>query len=296
MVRDAAFVLTAKRAGIPVFLVLHGSLDNCFSRSLGLLEPVRRILLRNVARIGVLSQSEQMMFQRVFPSLRDRVDVIKNIVHRRFLETVPETTPTPQILFISRFLRAKGPFDILHAIPQVIAEIPDAKFVFAGAGPDRSEFQAEIFRLNLSKAVVMLDNVPNEQTPELYRQAWVVVLPSHFPEGMPMVVAEAMACGLPLITTRMRFAESYFRERENVLYVSRGDSSAIAARILELLRKPELRSRMSIANRQLANSLFNAEIVTAEFIDIYARISADFPRRMCSSSSASRAKQNQSVV
>jgi len=86
-----------------------------------------------------------------------------------------------------------------------------------------------------------------------------------------MVVAQAMASGVPIVTTRTLFSLSYMQENVHCLYVDKGDSVAISAAIIRLLQNPALRSKMSENNRLLAKQ-FGASEVVEEFLGIYSEM------------------------
>ena len=86
-----------------------------------------------------------------------------------------------------------------------------------------------------------------------------------------MVIFNAAAAGLPIITTRIRAAADYLREPENCLWVEPKRPSQLAEAIVSLLSKPDERERMGLHNRLLAER-FSAEIVTREYLESYERI------------------------
>jgi glycosyltransferase involved in cell wall biosynthesis len=270
--RDALFVTMAKRLGIPVLILFHGSDNRCFAKLPPPIDWAKWLLLSRVTCVGVLSDVERSVFARAFPRVEDRLRVVKNVVDRSFLECAPDPDPEPRILFISRFIRAKGPFDLLRAIPRVLAATPRARFIFAGDGEDLAEFRRQAEIAGVLGAIQLLNNVSNLETVELYRRAWMLVFPSYYPEGMPMVVAEAMGCALPVVSTRTRFAESYLAQGKHLLYVPRGDPEAIARSVLMLIQDAELRHRMGVANRTLAGTLFSEDVVGGEFLNIYSEL------------------------
>jgi glycosyltransferase involved in cell wall biosynthesis len=96
----------------------------------------------------------------------------------------------PVALFVGRFVRKKG----LDVLEQLSARFPDVQWAFAGSGPVDP---AAWGRQN----VAVLGRVPQERLPELYGAADLLVLPSHGGEGFPLVVQEALACGLAVLST-----------------------------------------------------------------------------------------------
>ena len=101
-----------------------------------------------------------------------------------------------------------------------------------------------------------------------------------------MAVAEALGCGLPIITTPTRFAQSYLRENVHALYIPRGNSDAIADRVLQLIADPALRAAMGCSNRRLALDSFSDEVVCSEFLNLYYEMASLRPAQESNNSSA----------
>jgi glycosyltransferase involved in cell wall biosynthesis len=268
IIRDAPLVWLARRYGIPVLLKMHGSLDELFGEVSPPVDRLRNVVLRNADCIGVLSEVERRKFLTAWPFLDGRIRVVKNIIKPDFYAIERREAEHPTVLFISRFIQQKGIFDLLDAIPGVLKQFPTTQFVFVGSGGDAGEFDAKVREKQLVPIVRRIGHLNNGDTVAFYSSAWTLVFPTHFPEGMPMVVAEAMAAGVPIITTRTNFSKSYMEEGEHCLYVERKDSASLRDQMVSLLGNRELRERMSKSNRQLAQS-FRTEIVASEFLAIY---------------------------
>jgi glycosyltransferase involved in cell wall biosynthesis len=266
--RDAPLAWLAAYHNIPTLLKMHGSFDVSFGK-LGLpFSQLRDSMLKHAACIGVLSALEKQHFLARWPSLEGRVAVVKNIIKPTFFAVERREATAPTLLFISRFVRQKGMFDLLDAIPGVCKRFPQAQFIFVGGGSEAAEFDRIVKARQLHPYVTHLDHVSHEATAAFYASAWALVFPTHFPEGMPMVVAEAMAAGVPVITTRTKFSQSYMTERGHCLYVEQQNPAALEKAILCLLDAPQLRQHMSAQNRTLAQQ-FHTEIVTTEFLALY---------------------------
>jgi glycosyltransferase involved in cell wall biosynthesis len=247
---------------------MHGSFDASFG-NLGIpFSQLRDSMLKHAACIGVLSELEKQHFLARWPSLGERVSVVKNIIKPEFFAVERYETTFPTLLFISRFVRQKGMFDLLEAIPGVCKSFPQAQFIFVGSGSEAAEFDRIIKDKQLTSCVTHIAHVSHEATAAIYSSAWVLVFPTHFPEGMPMVVAEAMAAGVPVITTRTKFSQSYMTEGRHCLYIERQNPAALEKAMLCLLETPQLRQHMSTQNRTLARQ-FHTEIVTEEFLTLY---------------------------
>jgi glycosyltransferase involved in cell wall biosynthesis len=266
-------VWLAKILGVPLFLKVHGSFRETFGHLAPPLSWLRSSLLRNVPMLGVLSQQEKVEFLCLSPRLQKRVRVVKNVIGQEFLNIVRRESAYPTVLFISRFVKMKGPFDLLAAVPLVLNQCATARFVFAGSGPAVEEFLAEVKRRALEKYVAWVGNLDHSATIEYYIQSWVFAFPTHFPEGMPMVIVEAMAAGIPIVTTRTRFSTSYMQEAKHCLFVDHSNPSSLAKAICALLKNPGMRSDFSENNRQFAKQ-FCLDRVVEEYLAIYSEIVA----------------------
>ncbi len=271
ILRDAPLASMARRMGVPLFIKIHGSLPEAFTTQSRLIRRLRTQLLRDVTALGVLSNAEKEEFEAEFPETRSKVFVVKNILKPDFFSVERQESNQPTILFISRCIRRKGIFDLLSAVPLILHEQPNARFVLVGDGEDAEEVDRLIRNSHLDFCVERHSHCSNHQTRSYYSRAQMLVFPTHFPEGMPMVVAEAMAAGVPIVTTKTRFSASYMKEGRHCLYTQHGDAHHIAEQVLKLIRDPELRTTMSAANRELAQR-FGAEAVAQEFIELYHKI------------------------
>ena len=224
----------------------------------------------------VLSKAEKEEFEELLPELQGRVSIVKNIIADHFFHAKRIESHEPLVLFASRFLEKKGPFHLLKAVPSIVARVPSTRFVFLGDGPDAAAFDVEVEKRDVRKYVRRVAHAGREEMSDWHSRAWVFVFPTMFPEGMPMVIAEALAAGTPIVTTRTRFAASYMIEFENCLYCEKQQPGSIATQVITLLTDSELRAHMSQANRTLALQ-FRADPVAREFVRLYEKL-ADAPK------------------
>ena len=271
IVRDTPLALLAAAHRIPLLLKAHGSFSEVIRPTQWVIETAKRILIRNISLLCVLSSAEKQEFEEFLPELKGRVSVVKNIISDRFLNAKRCESEEPLVLFASRFLKEKGPFDVLDAVPTIVARIPRARFVFLGDGTDAAAFDGEIEKRQLYKYVQRIPHADRDEITSWYTRAWVFIFPTVFPEGMPMVIAEALATGTPIVTTRIRFASSYMAEYENCLYCRRQDPPSVAQQVITLLTESALREKMSRANRTLALQ-FRADAVAREFVQLYENL------------------------
>jgi glycosyltransferase involved in cell wall biosynthesis len=269
--RDAPLLLLCKSYRVPVLLKMHGGATEAFGKLNPLFTAMRNIVLRYANCITVLSEVERKQFLNKWPFLGSRLKVAKNIIHPDFYAIRRQEAVFPTLLFISRFIREKGPFEVLDALPRVIHKFPSAQFIFIGSGRDASEFDERVRDQKLDFCVKRLNHVDNLATAPFYASAWALIFPTHLPEGMPMVVAQALAAGVPVITTRTQFSQSYMVAGRHCLFVEDTNPASIERSIVYLFERKELREKIGKNNHQLAKS-FDREVVTNEFLQLYNNI------------------------
>jgi glycosyltransferase involved in cell wall biosynthesis len=143
------------------------------------------------------------------------------------------------ILTVGRLTAQKGLGDLLSSFAKASPNLPSARLVIAGDGPERPRLEEIIASLQLGDRVRLLGNV--ERPDDLYRAADLFVLASRY-EGFPFAMLEAMAAGLPVLATRFGGADEMVEHGREGLLVSEGDIEGLADAIGALL---DDRGRMS---------------------------------------------------
>jgi len=236
----------------------------------------------------------------VRPSLRRAHAVI---VPSGFLESVfrrfgVKTEIVPNIVDLSRFhpapMRAdghhlivtrnlEGLYDIgtaLHAFSQVARAFPDATLSIAGSGPKLSDLRRLAAELGVESRVRFTGRLDNERIAELYRQADVVLNPSTA-DNMPNALLEAMASGVPIVSTDVGGIPFLVEDRESALLVPPRDPARMAAMAIEVLSSPELARQLRAAGIERAAQFTWREIRPVLFA-VYARALGVESLRECS--------------
>lgn len=108
----------------------------------------------------------------------------------------------PLLLYVGNLKATKGCLDLVRAFPALLAACPQARLVFVGAGPCRGELEARAAAPDCGGRVMFAGAVAHGALGDWFRAADLLCLPSHN-EGVPNVVLEAMACGTPVVATRV---------------------------------------------------------------------------------------------
>jgi glycosyltransferase involved in cell wall biosynthesis len=278
LLRDVVTLLYLRRSPrARIFLKFHGSDAALLNTNNPLLRALGRWLLARADGIGALSSEERENFLRAGVDVR-RVFPVKNVVREildqrseGFAETLQIDAGTPVLLFIARFIRAKGLSDVVRACSIVRERGMDFMLLCVGDGEARAEAESLAARENLQSCVRFCGYVTEARAGEFYANADLLVFPTYHYEGFPMVIFNSVAAGIPIITTRIRAAADYLREPDNCLWVEPQNPSMLAEKIIQLLTHPEEREAMKRNNEKLAQQ-FTAEVVTREYIDIYRQL------------------------
>jgi glycosyltransferase involved in cell wall biosynthesis len=279
LVRDLLVVSSLRRQGQKVVLKFHGSEAGLIGTRSPLLRLLIKALLAQVHAAGVLSREERDNFIRAgFEG--SKILIVKNILDPSLYKPDPGfrrryglSAEVPVLLYAARFIPGKGVMDAVKACGVLAERGEEAVLICAGDGPEREAAEMEAKRLGIEGRIRFTGFLPEKKMRELYASATLLIFPTYYDEGFPMVVFQSVAAGLPVITTRRRGAADYLREPLNCRWTLPRDPAMLADRVQELLRNPELRASMSAANRELAGN-FTADKVAAEFVGLYERLLA----------------------
>ena len=151
----------------------------------------------------------------------------------------------PSILYHGRVDVRKGVLDLLDAFAEVLRDSSvKPRLVISGIGPDVGAAEQRIQQLSLSNHVEMPGYVAYENVPQLYREHDIFVSPT-YAEGFSNTLLEAMASGLPVISTRCVGVVDFLRQEETGLLIEPGDTTALKRAILRLLHGEALREKLA---------------------------------------------------
>ena len=167
---------------------------------------------------------------------------------------------------IGRLVPAKGHSVLLDAFARVLQAAPGAGLSIYGYGALQEELAAQIARLGLDGRARLEGRTENSA--ETLQDLDVFVL-SSVNEGLPLVILEAMAAGLPIVTTDVGGIPEIAR-RESAWFCPPGDAEALARAMLEAIRCPDLRERGEMA-RRIAMSSYGLEHMAARYEELYRR-------------------------
>lgn len=210
--------------------------------------------------------------------LANYIDANCDLAERFPIEIVPYPVDTvlfnpgrgrggpPVVLFVGRVEKRKGADVLMRAIPQVLDKRPECKFVFAGAVADDMRHVAKAPPTGLE----FLGARPHEELVGWYQRASLLVVPSLW-DNSPNVIYEAMACGTPVIASRVGGIPELVDDAITGLLVPPGDPQALAESIIRLLDDVKTRVLMGQCAREKAVAEYSVDKIVTQTLDFYQR-------------------------
>lgn len=167
---------------------------------------------------------------------------------------------------VARLFRLKGHRYLFEAIPRILREFPNVKFLLVGDGPYRRQFE----KLS-GPSVVYAGLVPPQQIPR-YMALMDVLVHLSLREGLPRTLPQALACGKPVVAFDVDGAREVCRDGETGFLVPAEDTERLIEAVVRLLRDPELRHRMGAVGRKLVAAEFDEEQMVEQLEELYRRL------------------------
>ena len=219
--RKLLFIAIAKVFNHKSIVHLHGSeFKNYYASSGRLRKKLILWLIKSIDEFVVLSDS----WQRFILSISSRKTlVINNYVD---IEKKDLKRKTNHILFLGAFIPRKGIYDLIKAV----SKLPDDCHLHICGSGENEYVQELIDKLNMNASITNHGWVNIEQKTQLLSECSVFILPS-YNEGLPMVIIEAMACEIPIISTPVGGIPEVIIEGETGYLIEPGDIDAITNKL-----------------------------------------------------------------
>lgn len=223
-----ALIVAAERAVAPLtthfIAVSRANLEEGYAR--GIIPRDRSSLIRSGIRLAEFEQAGA-----------------RRVEHREALRgEIGRPAGTPVVGMIACLKRQKAPLDFVEMAARVAREYPQASFVLVGDGELRESVKERAASLGLSNRIHLLGW--RRDIPRLLAALDVMVLTSLW-EGLPRVLPEAIATGVPIVATAVGGTTDILKDGENALVCPVHDSERIASAVVRLLKEPGLGSRLA---------------------------------------------------
>ncbi len=263
----APAIVIGKLRSVPIVVNYRGgNAGEFFQRSFFWVAPTIKLADRLIVPSGFL--------QQIFAGFGLTTDVVPNIIDLAlFVPDLARKTPRaskPHII-VTRNLEAI--YDIgtaLRALAIVKKTWNGVRMTIAGSGPEQSALMELAQVLDIKENIVFTGRLDNEHMAEVYQQADLFVNPS-LVDNMPISILEALASGVPVVTTDVGGIPFLVEHERTALLVSPGDSQAMAKALLELLGDREKANRLASAGREDVQR-YNWQSVRGRLFDVYSKL------------------------
>jgi colanic acid/amylovoran biosynthesis glycosyltransferase len=221
--------------------------------------------LVDTARVVVtVSDFAKRFLQERFPQCADRVHRIYNGLNLAEFGRADFSSTPPLILAVGRLIAKKGFADLICACGLIAKRGKPFRCEIIGEGPLENELRAQIERLNLQSRVALSAAKPQGEVRQRLAAANIFVLPSVIdPEGgmdnLPTVIMEAMATGLPVVSTKIGGIPEMVVENETGFLLEPADAVGLAAAIETAIDDRVLAEKLGRAGYERAQELFSIE-------------------------------------
>ncbi len=224
--------------------------------------------------VSCISRANKEYLDAKFPQYRHKTKVVHLGVdpsefsikdHRKADED------NPKIITIGRLIETKGFDYMIQAMPVILKSFPKATLTIAGSGPEQEKLQSMINCLNVNASVKLAGHVDMHELKKILGDGDLFVLPSGV-EGIPVSLMEAMASGLPVITTSAGSIRELVDDGASGILIPYGDADAIAEAVHKLASEPKTREYMGKRGRRKIQNDFNLEKNTVKLFELISSL------------------------
>ena len=281
----AANAYVAIRSGYPTVVTAHGirSEDtkyiSSWSRRLRFRFDsviIERAVIRQTRHLIAISHYIPEYFKTLL-RLDLEVYYVPNAIGERFFN-LTDIVSEQVVLFAGRVTPLKRVMDLVQAFAQIVKEIPSAQLHIAGECNSEASYvesiRCWIRQAGVEEHIHILGELQEEALLREYAQCSMIALSSS-QENAPMVIAQAMAAGKPVVATRVGgVAEMIGETGERGLLVKVGDVDGLAQAMLRLLQDPVLQAQLGQAGHTFARENYHQDRVARRTYEVYRHIAA----------------------
>ena len=234
-----------------------------------------QIKLRRAKFVVTCTRANHQYLEEACPEGAPVHTIYHGVDTARFTPVQRQTQAIPVILSVGRFVEKKG-FPFLVEACRILKEHGLMfRCRIVGEPDEQTELvQNLISRYGLEETISIEPGVSQEELRSVYQTATVFVLPCHIVDngdrdGIPNVLAEAMASGIPVISTTISGIPELVEHRRNGLLVAQRDPVGLAKAIEEMLRDPQLRDSLAEAGRETIGRIFDSSTTTKRLFDLF---------------------------
>jgi len=235
---------------LPVLATSHGA--DLFGLRGRIFAGLRKHVVSRMTAVAVVSEA---MRQRVLAEISSKQVYVLPMGVECDQQFIPGKGDRDQyaLLFVGRLVEKKGVRHLVEAMPAILQTFDQTSLTIIGSGPELNNLRRRAAELGLDGKVIFLGGLPQERLPKYYQQASLFIAPfveagGGDQEGLGLVVAEAMACGCPVLVGDVPGVRDLVDNTTGVR-ISGKDSAALAEAVVALLKDPTRRAQLATTAR-----------------------------------------------
>lgn len=237
-----------------------------------LIKPKRMVMswmykLHKAVPVAISHEIQSMMIK--YYALSQKPELIYNPVDVKQFEIPPKAHNTINLITAGRLSAQKNQKMLIDAFSLVAKTRSDVRLKILGDGPLKEELRAQIITNSLENVVQLMGNVDN--VADCFAESDIFVLSSDY-EGLPLVVLEAMAAGLPIIATDVGGVRDIVTD--NGILVESRNCDALDDAILKLINDEKLRIQMGVCSRKNVQQ-YDSKIIAEKYTQLYEKYSTN---------------------
>lgn len=241
----ATLVNLLRRRDTPVLVTSHGA--DLYALNGPVIRRIKRWTLSRCSKATVVSNAMRPCLQGLGMPEKQIAIAPMGVDMEKFCPDPVESRDLNELLFVGRLVEKKGVRHLLDAMPHVLSRHPEIFLTVVGFGPELPELQSQSQRLGLDGRVKFTGALAQSALPGHYRRAAMLVAPfvqasSGDREGLGLVSVEALACGCPVVTTRIDAVKEVFGGKWPRYLAEPEDPLSLAAAIIRVLENPRAAS------------------------------------------------------
>ncbi|MCL2289061.1 MAG: glycosyltransferase family 4 protein [Candidatus Bathyarchaeota archaeon] len=237
-------------------------------------------MIKRASHVIAVSDFTRQELKKYYNIPENRIRVIHNGVdthkfqpakNKQALKTELGLNPTDLIILsVGRLYARKGLFTLIEAMPAVIKQFKNAKFVISGKGQgdEMAKLHAHAKRLAVENNIIFTGYYPDQKLPKLYQAADIFAFSTYY-EHHPFAVLEALATGLPVVTTTVGGIAETIQTGKNGLLVKPFNSKQFSNAILYLLEHPTEAAEMGTNARKTIVEQYDWSILVKKAMSVY---------------------------
>ena len=276
MWRDGLYLRIARREGGKNLFFIHGWDDSYFHNAIkqGIFSKFHQKTLKMADAIVVLSPEfkEKLIGIGIAP---DKIHVLSTMVEAdKYKPDKKDFSPPYKLLFCARLVKEKGVYEAIKAMKYITKEFPDTTLIIMGDGEELKNLRYYARKIGVENKVVFTGYVPENKKIEIFKNSHMFIYPSYYGEGFPTVILEAMAAGLPVITTPVGGLKYAIKDGINGFFIKSmpPDSKEIAEKAIYLLKNPQMMIKISQDNIKYAEEKYDVQKIIQKIKEIYLSI------------------------